>query len=441
MISLLLNVLYLCLAVLSGPFLLISYLRGKRRSGWRQKLWGDLPKREGNERCIWLHAVSVGEVNLLSVLVDQFETNSPETTLVITTTSNTGYALATKKFSARHQVCFCPLDFSWAVNRALRAIRPDQLILMELELWPNLIRLAKRHGAKVSIVNGRLSAKSFRGYRKAKPFFAWLFQSIDLIAAQDREYAERFTELGAKKESVVVTGSLKFDGAITNRNNTATQSLANLVKLQSQDTVLLAGSTQAGEEAAALAVFRQLQSVHPKLRLFLAPRHPERFAEVATLCEQSGLPWSLRSEITSESKPTPVMLINTIGELAAWWGVADIAFVGGSMGSRGGQNMIEPAAYGAAVCFGPNTRNFKDIVSQLLSNDAAVVVADETELGEFVRHCLQDQSYGQILGGNAQRLVLSQQGALAKTMTALSMAEPLGTADNRFERKPLNDAA
>lgn len=290
-----------------------------------------------------------------------------------------------------------------------------------MELWPNLIAAAKGEGARVAIINGRLSDKSFRGYARLGPLVSRVLAKIDLIAAQNAETAERFRKLGALQKSVHATGSLKFDGATTDRENSRTRQLRELAGFAANDIVFLAGSTQAPEEEIALRVFLQLAAEHPNLKLVLVPRHPQRFEEVAELLEASGLAWSRRSQLMDSASRTPhsAILVDTIGELGAWWGTATVGFVGGSFGSRGGQNMLEPAAYGVATCFGPNTWNFRDIVGQLLAVDGAQVVRDEAELTAFVRRVLTEPSWARALGERAQRLVLDQQGATARTVALL----------------------
>ena len=226
----------------------------------------------------------------------------------------------------------------------------------------------------------------------------------------------------ALASAVAVTRSIKFDGAIADRKNPATQRLAALAGILETDQVFLAGSTQEPEESLAVAVFSKLVAKHPSLRLILVPRHAERFEAVARMLEKSGLPWQRRStlETAGLKHHSRILLVDVIGELAAWWGTAQIAFVGGSLGKRGGQNMIEPAAYGAAVSFGPNTWNFRDVVEMLLAREAAVVVQDGTELEGLVRRCLENPEYARVLGQNARTLVLEQLGAADRTVELLS---------------------
>ncbi len=438
-IAWLLNVVYLAVIVVCAPLIVWRAVRaGKYREGYREKFWGLVPRREGEATCVWFHAVSVGEVNLLATLLRQWQAAHPAWEFVVSTTSRAGYELARKKYSDL-TVFYCPLDFSWAVRQAMRRVRPAMLVLAELELWPNLVAAAKDEGARIAVINGRLSDHSFPGYRRIRPLVARVLQQIDLIAAQNDESAERFRLLGAAREIVHVTGSLKYDGAQTDRDNPRTAALRELADIANEDIVFLAGSTQEPEEQIALDIYRRLAPQHPHLRLILVPRHPERFDVVAKLLDASALPWTRRTQLASQPPAPPgvsrphrrneppaepgadarVLLVDTVGELGAWWGAAPIAFVGGSFGSRGGQNMIEPAAYGAAVSFGPNTWNFRDVVAALTAADAAVVVQDAQQLEAFVRRCLADPQFAAALGARAQRLVQSQLGATRRTVALL----------------------
>lgn len=426
----LLNLVYLLLIVLAAPWFVLQAIgKGKYREGFAAKFFGAVPVRTSDKPCIWLHAVSVGEVNLLGVMLKEIARQRPDVECVISTTTMTGFALAKQKYGQHTAVFYCPLDFTWAVSRAMQRVRPSLLLLAELELWPNLVRAAKQHGAKVAIFNGRLSERSFRGYRRIRWLLRPVLNQLDVIAVQDADYAQRFIALGASCDIVQVTGSLKFDGASGDRNNSKTQLLAKLAGISNDDIVFLAGSTQDPEERLAIEAFQSLSENHPRLKLILVPRHPHRFDEVAQLLSRSHLKWQRRSELDSSNPPKSstgnarVLLVDTVGELGAWWGTATIGFVGGSLySSRGGQNMIEPAAYGVAVSFGPNTQNFRDVVSMLLSADAAIRVNSGEELTSFVRRCLDLPGFAQCLGQNGVAVVRNQQGATRRTWEAI---EPL----------------
>lgn len=423
-----LDLIYLLALVFASPFLFYRAVRQKKyRDGWGQKFLGRVPvlpsTNEGKKR-IWFHAVSVGEVNLLKPIVAQIDAEYPNWEFVVSSTSKTGLELAKKLFGDRTAVFYCPLDFSWAVKRALRRIKPDMLVLAELELWPNLIKKASRSGVKVAIVNGRVSDGSFKTYYRIRMFLGSTFRKIDLIVAQDDVAANYFRRLSPVPERVSVSGSIKFDGVKTDRHNSATQALAKLAGVRESDVVYMCGSTQDPEEKGALEVYRRLCRDYPALKLIVVPRHKERFEEVAKLLDASEFPWTRRSAIAGPIDPASeqsrVVLVDALGELGAWWGLAKIAFVGGSWGARGGQNMLEPAGYGAAVSFGPNTKNFRTIVEALLRENAAKVVADVDEMEAFVKKCLDEPDYAERLGAAARALTIRNAGATKRTLEELA---------------------
>ena len=422
----LLNIIYVALLLAVSPVLMYRRWRlGKYRDGWAEKLWGQLPERNSARPCLWLHAVSVGEVLQLRPLMQQLVIQRPNWEFVITTTTRTGLDVAQKEFP-QHTVCYFPLDFSWSVRTALQRVKPSAVVLVELELWPNFIMTADELGIPLALINGRISQKSFRGYRRIRPLLTRLLRRFTLLAVQNMEYAERFLALGAPSDRLHVTGSIKFDGVIPDRSNSKTRELREFFGLQPDEKVFIAGSTQAPEESFALDTWEALRAEHPNLRLILVPRHKERFEEVAQLVLARGLSLRRRSSQDTERRrmrdasTTEALLLDTLGELGACWGLADVAFVGGSLTQRGGQNMLEPAAYGAAVLFGPNTWNFREIVEQLLSHDAARVIRSPQELTDTVRQLILDPKTAWNLGQRAMHLVAAQQGATARTVELLS---------------------
>lgn len=433
--SLLLNVAYcLLLAAVSPVLVYRSLAHGKYRTGWGEKLFGLLPDLgtvAADRERYWFHAVSVGEVLLLQPIIPELRSRSPQAEIVLTTTTTTGHAVARQKFPDV-SLAYFPLDFSWAVRKAISRIRPTQIVLVELELWPNFLKVARSNGIPLSLINGRLSEKSFRGYSKLRWLLRPVLQSFDLLAVQNETYAERFLALGARPESLHVTGSAKFDRINTDRRNEHTLSLRRAFGLTEDEPVFIAGSTQDPEEKIALETWLDLQSEFPELRLILVPRHKERFDETARLVNGYGLPLLRRSTVEAEeciagagdrSGVKPVILLDTLGELSACWGLADFAFVGGSMGDRGGQNMIEPCTYGAAVCFGPNTRNFRDVVESLLTLNAARVVEDKAALTAVLREWLTDRHSATRQGVAARDFVLGQTGASKTTIDLLLRTE------------------
>lgn len=416
----LLNVAYLLLLTVLSPFLLYkALLTGKYREGMLRKLTGRTGLRPVDRPRAWFHAVSVGEVLLLKSVIEQFRRRHGEWDVVVSTTTNTAFDVARKTYPDL-SIFYWPLDFSWSVRRALREVRPRLLVLAELELWPNAIAAAYRNGIPIAVINGRMSPRSFRGYRRVAWLMRRLLKNIRVLAMQTEAYANRIVELGAPTEHVHVTGSVKYDGAITDRANPRTQNLAKLLRWPLPGTgdgmTWVVGSTQAPEEAIALGIYRRLLTYVPGLRLLLVPRHKERFEEVAKLLADCGMPYVRRSHLGETS---PIVLLDTLGELGAAWGLADVAFVGGSLSTRGGQNMIEPAAYGAAVTFGPNVWNFQDTVERLLACEAALQIKNEGDLEQVTLRLLTHAVERQRLGSAARAFVLSQQGATARTLELL----------------------
>ncbi len=421
------NLIYLALLFVCSPLLWVrSHRSGKYREGWVEKLLGKAPLRIGDRPCIWFHAVSVGEVLLLRPLIEGLTRRRPGWEIVVSTTTSTGLAVARRSYPDL-VTFYAPLDFSWATRRALTRVRPTVLALVELELWPNLIWAANQAGAKIVVVNGRLSNRSHRGYRKLRGPLGPTLRRLDTVAAQTEDYAARFVDLGVPQQRVKVTGSVKYDGLECDRNNPRTLNLRKALALHPADLVFVAGSTMEGEEAAALAAYRAAREVHPRLRLVVVPRHADRFEKVAGWLEAQGEPVLRRSWMNSPGSLAsgvvdvpPVRLVDTLGELSAVWGLADIAFVGGSLlPGRGGQNMMEPAAYGASVLFGPYTSNFRETVSQLLERGGARQVAGVRELTSALLDDLTDPETAAARGAAARSFVLAQNGAAERTLAEL----------------------
>ena len=435
----LLNAFYLVVFVALLPWVVWRKLSGGRpvAAPWTRFTGGipPLPRCSAGVPRIWLHGVSVGEVQLLSVLATEIRRQTEDdgrlVDCVISSSTTTGLDVAAKRFGTDHTFP-CPLDFTWAVNRVLDRVRPDLLVLGELELWPNLLACAHARGIPVVVANARMSEKSAKGYGRIRPIVRRMLGKVSLVIARSQEDADRFASFVPPGGcDVIVTGSMKFDGVKGDRQAAEITRLRELAGFHDDDVVFLAGSTQAPEEQFALDAFRAVAAAHPRLRLVIVPRHVERTPEIVALLDRSGLRWQLRSRLgppdaSLSDAPRPadpaarVLLVDTTGELGWWWGTAAIAFVGGSLdGKRGGQNMLEPAAYGAAVSFGPHTRNFRDEVRRLLSADAAVVVADGRELTGFVRQCIENEAFAAALGRKAADLVASQRGSTAATAGAI----------------------
>jgi 3-deoxy-D-manno-octulosonic-acid transferase len=420
----LLNVLYLAALALLFPWLCVKAVRtGKYRRGLPAKLFGRVTHpqlADDGKPVAWFHGVSVGEIHLLRQLVACFRERFPGWRCIVSTTTDTGHDEARKSFPDLAVIDW-PFDFTWAAKTALRRVRPSVVVLAEGEVWPNFVWAAKRQGVRLAIVNGRMSPRSAGRYGKLRGLVRRIFGQIDLIAVQTDEYRDHFAALGAPH--VVTTGNVKYDGVQTDRANPRTRAMADLLGIRTGDIVWVAGSTQEPEERLCVEIYAKARRLHPRLRLIIVPRHRERFDAVATVLEGSGLPFARRSRLgPGQVAPLDAVILgDSMGELGAIWGLADIAFVGGSLdGKRGGQNMIEPAAYGAAVLFGPHTWNFKDTVRNLLGRGAAVQVADGASLEAEVLWLLANAGRRQQLGRAARAFVASQQGATGRTLDLLT---------------------
>lgn len=398
---------------------------GRYRRGLAEKLLGRVKVIQDGRPIVWFHAVSVGEVIQLQKVVDEFRRQTDDHfAILVSTSTDTGFELARKRFSDC-QLTWFPLDFSWAVRNAILRVQPAMVVLVELELWPNFLAECHRLAVPVAVVNARMSERSYRRYRRVRPLLARMFSRPALVAAQSQTYADRLMSLGVSTDRIRVTGSIKFDAIETDRGNPKTELLRQRFGLQPTEMVFVAGSTQDPEEQLALRAWLEVRKNVANLRLILVPRHKERFDEVSRLVIASGVPLLRRSQLDScgsfrsATESVPVILLDTIGELSACWGLADIAFVGGSFVNRGGQNMIEPAAYGACVMFGPNTWNFRDIVECFREDSACIELEAPEQLLPTLQSLVTDRDRCVQAGRTSQNVVLRQQGATRLTASLL----------------------
>lgn len=421
----------LAIAALTPWLVWRSISTGRYRSGLAAKIFGRVvvPNPE-NKPVAWFHAVSVGEVNLLCTLIPAFRKRHPDWLVVVSATTDTGLAEAHKQF-VNLVVISWPFDFSWAVSTAIDAVKPSLIVLTESELWPNFLHIARARRVPVIVVNARISPRSFaRLKRIAGPARRILFNNIARFAVQEKEYKDRLHQLGVSSEKLVVTGSVKYDGAFKERNSQKMAMLSTLLTLGKNEfpnrVIWLAGSTHSPEESIVLRIFLQLRQRFPQLRLILVPRHPDRFEEVARLIEHSGLPFARRSRIVEPLPEMPaVVLLDTVGELGVAWGVADVGFTGGSLdGKRGGQSMIEPAGYGVPCVFGPHVWNFKDAAKRLVEVGGAVMVLDTQALEIELANLIADADLRNRMGIAARELVRRQQGAATRTLEAMDALLP-----------------
>jgi 3-deoxy-D-manno-octulosonic-acid transferase len=405
--------------LLSLPYWLLQNLRhGKHGAGLSERL-GRIPARLPTDRprpTIWVHAVSVGEVMAVSGLIAELKTRLPERRVVVSTTTDTGQKLARGRFGEEN-VFYVPLDFAFAIRPYLRLLRPELMILAETEFWPNLLRLTHKSGAKIAVVNARISDRSLRGYLRFRALLRRVLCHIDLFLAQTEEDGRRLQQLGAPGARVRVSGNLKFDVALPVAPEIVSRVRQGLQATES-GPVFVCGSTVEGEEPLLLRAFEIVMARHAGAVMILAPRHPERFVMVAELLQQMGIRYWRRSEWGGDPLGGGVLLLDSIGELSAVYSLADIAFVGGSLVPRGGHNIIEPAQYGVPIVVGPHTENFRDIVG-LFQIRGAVRVVGPDELPLVLMELIADPQERATLGRRAAETLASQKGATQRTADAL----------------------
>ena len=407
----------------------------KYREGLDERL-GRVPAfRDRNGRpVIWIHAVSVGEVIAVSRLVGELDRNFPEFHLLISTTTRTGQELACRRFGAA-RVFYCPLDLPWAVRAYLNALQPRLLVLAETEFWPNLLSGCFRRSIPVTVVNARISDRSWPRYRLLKRLWKPILSRISAVLAQSQTDAERLEAIGCLPERVSVAGNLKFDvrAAQEAESTRLLKALAPALRL------VVAGSTLEGEEAALLEAWPRMLAAYPHLVLVLAPRHPERFAAVAALLEQSGIRWIKRSDWRSQPseeiepiKSGQIVLLDTLGELASVYSLAAVAFVGGSLTPAGGHNPLEPAQFGVPIVMGPHYANFRAITEDLLAHHA-LRIATKQDLASTLIVLLQNSDAAEAMGERAKQVFLEQAGATDRCVEAIRELLPEPAA---LERTP-----
>ena len=414
-----LDLLYLFAGLAYSPVIIYRAIRhGRYRTGWAER-FGRISKRNSEKKCIWIHAVSVGEVNAAKTIIKELKAKFGDFEIVISTTTDTGFARAASLFSKDHQVFYFPFDFSWAMHRAFGNIRPAICLLMELEVWPNFVRLAKQLDIPIVVVNGRISDRSFPKYKRVKLLVKHIFRKVNLVLAQTDEYAQRFREIGAG--NVIVTSSLKYDTAQITDKVQGTDALAAQLNI-SNERIWIAGGTGPGEEQIILDVFSGLkQSGQFKdLRLVIVPRKPERFDEVAEIITSASFDYLRYSSIKNtdvrcKEKP-PVILGDTMGDLRKFYCLANVIFVGRSLVPIGGSDMIEAAALGKYTIFGPHTFNFRQTVEVLLAGNGAIVVNNGAELLKAIQKCFLEPDYAHEIAQNGQDVIKKNQGATARSI-------------------------
>lgn len=416
--QLLYDFLFFCLLLFFVP---VYLCKGKLHHSIFQRL-NPLPKVLLPITPIWLHAVSVGEVNAIRALLPLLRKNYPGKEIVISTVTPTGQQVAKGLRQDADLVTYLPLDFSFLVKPCLDQARPSLFIIVETEIWPNLIYYLAKNKIPIALVNARISDKSFQGYRIFKFFFAPVLRRIDLICCQSTCDAEKLIALGAGEDKIKITGNMKFDSIDYGDYKNDYSDYRLKLSLRAEEKLLVAGSTHPGEEEIIIAAYRELLPANPNLRLLIAPRHPQRAKEVARLVEKFSFPYTFISNLFALTpiahglRPNTIFILDTIGELVAYYAAAAIVFVGGSLINKGGQNILEPAIFSRPIIFGPHMHNFRATAELFLKENCAIMVYNKEDFRQAIEKLLADPEGAAELGRRAKDLVEKNKGAAGRTM-------------------------
>jgi 3-deoxy-D-manno-octulosonic-acid transferase len=419
----------------ASPYFLYQAIRRGKYAGSLPERLGFLPVSLNLDRdpSIWIHAVSVGEALAARAIAADLKARYPHLRLFVSTTTMTGQQIAKQSFQVADGVFFFPIDFGVIVRRVLDIVRPRLFVMMETEIWPNLLRECRARDVKTVVVNGRISTRSFPRYRLVKPLFRRVLTLVDRFCVQGEETAGRLKELGAPPDRIAITGSLKFDalqapgGAGAARGGA--ERVLRYLAVAAGRAVIVAGSTMPGEHEIVLRAFERIRTLARSPLLILAPRKPEHFAEAASLARQSGFRTALRSELPiDEEVRADVVVLDTIGELAQVYQAATVVFVGGSLVPVGGHNILEPAVYGKPIVFGPHMQNFAEIAETFLEGQAAVQVRTGRELEDTLIQLLSAPDARAHLGDRARALVEANRGARERSLAVIADLLPLSAA-------------
>ncbi len=418
------------LLLLACPYFAYQALRHQKYLGGLRERLGYLPLTFNldGEDSIWIHAVSVGEAMTARALLADLRTRYPGLRLYLSTTTIAGQQVARRSVQHVDGVFYFPFDWAFIVKRTLGIVRPRVFIMMETEIWPNLLRLCAARGIKTVVVNGRISSSSYSRYRLVRPFFRRVLANVDRFCMQSEDSARRVIELGAEPSRVSVTGNLKFDSLpmLTPVAHTRPRErVLRYFRVPVSQTVVVAGSTVKGEEAAVLTAFARLRQSVPNALLVLAPRRPERFPEVERLSRDRGFLTVRRTDLAIDGEPrADVVLLDTIGELAQVYQIATAVFVGGSLVDHGGHNILEPAIYGKPILFGPHMQNFREAAREFVQHAAAVQVHSDRDLVDALVTVVTNPVLRARLGAAARALVEANRGAKDKTLAVIAELEP-----------------
>ncbi|MCC7418256.1 MAG: 3-deoxy-D-manno-octulosonic acid transferase [Acidobacteria bacterium] len=425
------SLLTLLVFVAVSPYFVYQALRYQKYVGSLRQRLGYLPItfNVDGEESIWIHAVSVGEALTARALAADLKAQYPRLRLFLSTTTIAGQQVARRNLQDVDAVFYFPFDWTFIVRRTLSLVKPRLFIMMETEIWPNLLRECRARGIRTIVINGRISSRSYPRYRLIRGFFRRVLADVDRFCMQSEESARRLADLGADPARIAVTGSLKFDSLempAPAAHGRPRQRVLRFFRFGPARTVIVAGSTMRGEEEAVLKAFRSVKTAAPTSVAIVAPRQPERFGEVERLARDRGFDTVRRSELQIDAEPrADIVVLDTIGELAQIYQLATAVFVGGSLADHGGHNILEPAVFGKPIVFGPHMQNFREIAETFLLNAAALQVAGERELDDALLALVTDPVRRARLGAAARALVEANRGAKQKTLAVIRELVPV----------------
>jgi 3-deoxy-D-manno-octulosonic-acid transferase len=397
------------------------FISGKSRKSWRQQLGGvDIPEGLRGRELVWIHAVSVGESVASAAVVSELKSALPDVAVLVSTTTETGQEMARKSVKDADGFLYYPFDLLPCVRRAIGRVRPRVFASTDTEMWPNFRHVAREMGVRSAVINGTVSDKTIAGAKKVPWLYRWTLSNIDLFCMQSEADAERIVALGAEPSRVIVTGNCKADQAVIPMSDAAKDELRSRFKLSRDVPVFVAGSTNPGEDEPVLDAFLAARKRHPDLRAIIAPRQVERREEIAELAVRRGLTCGWRSDPASIAGGEDVLLLDTLGELAEVYAIADVTFVGGSLIPRGCHSILQPIAQGKPVFFGPYTFKAKDLVAQAKAAGVGFEIADAGHLGSEIIRMLSDRALLEEIQIRCERMMAANIGASKRTADALA---------------------
>ena len=389
--------------------------------------FGIIPKNitknlNNNKKTVWFHAVSVGEINAITSLINKFHKSNPESNIIISTITATGQKEAKEKFSDKAKIIYLPFDFFWASKRIMKLIKPDLFITIETEIWPNMIKYANKYGANILMINGRISPRSINNYKKIKKLIKKVFNKYDEFSVITKKDAKRLIELGAKKNKIIVNGNSKYDHLSNKIEPETPKKIRSKFNIKENTKIFIAGSTRSGENEIIIDIFKKLTQKYDNLILIIAPRHLNKAEKIKNITDNYNINSIYKTEIDDGKKriKEKIIILNTIGDLFETYSIGDVIFCGASLVPKGGQNIMEPAVWGKPVLYGPSMDDFKVAKDILEQFGSGIQIKNKNELYNQITFLLDNPDQIEILGKKAKKAVFSNKGASKKNVELIN---------------------